>query len=1028
MKSSPIKKINLFLRFLIHIVLFAVFLGIPSSSNAQQKFLQLQTYTTEQGLSDNQVTCAISDPFGYMWIGTKDGLNRFDGHKFYIFRKNDTDSNSLSGNSISSLAIDNDSIVWIGTTSSGICSYNHRTGQFTRYNKQNSLLISESINALKYDAYRNVLWIAINNEGLCLIDLSTRQLKVVENKRTFYSVGTKDSSTYFGSLGNSLRIYQDVGKKVLTRSYYANTINTICTGSDGNLWCGAWDNAVHQFNSKAELQQSYLFDGNKKLDSSGDEILTIAEDDHTTLWLGTKFSGLRLFNLKTKKINEDIECSPAITSRINFIFKDSYNRMWVCANAGLYLYDPLLNQFEITHLPIKGRSESCQVNGRIFTDKGTEVVITACGLYFKLKNESTFRFSSNIYENKELRLTSIIKLFNGKIIIGSNKTLFELETKEMKLHPLTKIKKGTTFNFESIFASNFNSLSTCNHLGDTLILASVYGHLLMLIDPNFLQVAILLPDTAKNITFLENLVRKIVTDSKNRIWLCGVSKGIQQVVLEEPNKFRQYFNDDDNGFFDGKWIQWSDNKREDNAANIYDMLENPDGSFWVSTQGSGLILFTPENKDKIFKRIDIGVNSMQGLALSKNQLWAITSSGLLQFDTDLNRYKLYGWSNGLPQGLTGYFYQGENGKLVVGFDRGYIEFHPDSIKPDREKPKVHLTQIWVMDEPSDNFIQNKLITEYNRNFLRFYISANCFTNNDQVTYHYQLEGIDEKWRNNQHDPLITYTNLPSGEYRLLYKATNSNGLESSVGSYLIEIIPPFYKTWYFYLLITTLIISSAWWFYKFRINQLMKLQEVRNKIARDLHDDIGSTLGSIHWYSQIANTKIKSNQLNDISSIMERIESGSQEIIDKTNDTVWAVKPDNDRLEALLYRMEAYAASLLGVANISFDIYCEENLKQMRLQMETRKNLFLIFKEVIHNILKYSNCSKIFIKFDGSRKSFKMTIIDNGDGFDANLVKPYNGNGVMNMQKRAEEIGGVFCIASQPGSGTSISVLLKYNL
>lgn len=999
-----------------------------TSLKAQPKFLQLQSYTTEQGLSDNQVTCAISDHHGFMWIGTKDGLNRFDGRQYYIFKTIDNDTNAISGNSISSIAVDNDSIIWIGTTTSGLSSYNHRTGLFKRYNKQNSELTSESINSLKFDKHKNVIWIALNNQGLCMMDLNNGELKEVENNRTFYSVCARDTIAYFGALGMSLRKYNEFDKNFKSSSYYANTINTIHAGSDGYLWCGAWDNAIHQFDLSPELIKSYYFDGSKKLDSSGDEILTIAEDDHQVLWLGTKLSGIRFLNLQNKSFHNDLKYSPSITSRINDIFKDSYNRMWICTNAGLYLYDPLLNQFEITHLPVKGESESCQVNGRIFTNERTEVIITACGLFYKLKNETTFRFASNIYENKELRLTSIIKSGNGTIIIGSNKTLFELRTHDMKLQPLTKIKKGTVFDFKSIFASNFNSLNAFRYRDDTLIMASVYGHFLMLIDPNSLHVAILLPDKSKKHTNPENLVRKIYTDSKNRIWLCGVSKGVQQVVLDEPNKFNEYFTEEGNIYFDGKWTQWSDSKQQPGVSNVYDMIENRHGSFWMTTQGSGLVLFQPENKNKLFTQFNTGINSLQGLALSENQLWIITSSGLLHYDTDLNRHKLYGWSTGLPQGLTGYFHEGEKGKLVAGFDRGYIEFHPDSIKPDQEKPNVHLTQMWIMDEPSDNFIRNKLNTAYNRNFLRFYISSNCFSNNDQVTYQYQLEGIDEKWRNNQHNPLITYTNLPPGEYRLTYKAINSNGLESSIGTYLIEIIPPFYKTWYFYTILVILIISSAWWFYKFRIRQLMNLHEVRNKIARDLHDDIGSTLGSIHWYSQIANIKIKSNQLNDISTIMEKIESGSQEIIDKTSDTVWAVKPENDRLEDLLYRMEAYAAALLGVANISFDIACEENLKQVRLRMETRKNLFLIFKEAIHNILKYSNCTEIFIKFSGTRKSFKMFITDNGIGFDADRVMPYNGNGVANMKKRAEEIGGVFSITSAPGSGTSIEVALKHNI
>lgn len=147
-----------------------------SFSEAQPITLNLKKLTSENGLSDNQVTCILKDPLGFMWVGTKNGLNRFDGREFYVFKHDDHNSSSLGGNNITCLEMDDDSILWIGTASSGFCSYNFRNGKFTNYHNNNSTLSYNSINEIAYDKSRKKLWIAYNNRGLQTFDLKKSRL------------------------------------------------------------------------------------------------------------------------------------------------------------------------------------------------------------------------------------------------------------------------------------------------------------------------------------------------------------------------------------------------------------------------------------------------------------------------------------------------------------------------------------------------------------------------------------------------------------------------------------------------------------------------------------------------------------------------------------------------------------------------------------------------------------------------------------------------------------------------------------
>jgi len=208
-------------------------------------------------------------------------------------------------------------------------------------------------------------------------------------------------------------------------------------------------------------------------------------------------------------------------------------------------------------------------------------------------------------------------------------------------------------------------------------------------------------------------------------------------------------------------------------------------------------------------------------------------------------------------------------------------------------------------------------------------------------------------------------------------------------------------------------------FYKnYRTKQLLKLQTLRNRIASDLHDDIGSTLTSISIFSELAKAESK-----EVLPLLENIGESSRKMLESMADIVWTINPENDNFEKIIWRMRSFAYELLRAKNIEFEFTADESVAQLKLPMEVRKNLYLIFKEAINNMAKYSGADSAFLSINGTKNHLSMLIRDNGKGFDVNQAS--EGNGLKNMKKRAEEIGAQLLIESGTGLGTTIQFLLK---
>ena len=362
--------------------------------------------------------------------------------------------------------------------------------------------------------------------------------------------------------------------------------------------------------------------------------------------------------------------------------------------------------------------------------------------------------------------------------------------------------------------------------------------------------------------------------------------------------------------------------------------------------------------------------------------------------------------------------------LMSSAQKKFIVFNLDSL-PAPEKPGiVHLSVIKMNNR---NLLLDSLMklgtlslkfNGYQSIFMRF--SENSIHDQNRITYEYALyNGGDTAWNRVEGEPELTLSRMSSGKYQLLLRAANDYGdFSEKVTSFPIVIIPPFWQTWWFRALALLLFGLIFFGLYRYRLQQMARLQKIRNNIAIDLHDDIGSTLNSISIYSEVAR-----QQAGKELPALEQIGLNSRKIIESMSDIVWTINPENDSFEKIIIRMRSFAYQLLKAKNIEFSFEADEKLNTVALSMQVRKNFYLVFKEAITNLVKYSGASRVLITLYEVNKNIVLNIRDDGIGIPVNAES--QGNGLGNMKRRADEIHADLHIHSANGEGTGIELTLK---
>jgi signal transduction histidine kinase len=240
--------------------------------------------------------------------------------------------------------------------------------------------------------------------------------------------------------------------------------------------------------------------------------------------------------------------------------------------------------------------------------------------------------------------------------------------------------------------------------------------------------------------------------------------------------------------------------------------------------------------------------------------------------------------------------------------------------------------------------------------------------------------------------------------------------------YSFRIIPAFWQTLWFYFLIAITLSAGVYILFRYRLNQKLKLFEMRNRISQDLHDEIGASMSGINLISQMAAEKLENNNTEEASAYLFKIKNYTQDIIEKLSDMVWIFNPQNDSIEKLLLRLKSFSIPIAMSKNIQIHFETGKESEITNLSIGQRKAIYLISKEALNNSFKYSGCSNIYYALSTHGSKWRLRIRDDGKGFS--ISSPVEGNGIRNMGARAEEVKAVIKIEAEPGKGTTIELEL----
>lgn len=433
-----------------------------------------------------------------------------------------------------------------------------------------------------------------------------------------------------------------------------------------------------------------------------------------------------------------------------------------------------------------------------------------------------------------------------------------------------------------------------------------------------------------------------------------------------------------------------------------------------------------------------------------NNLWLSTNQGLCNFNPQTLETRNFTREDGLQHNEfnTRALAQTADGTLFFGGVGGVTYFDPEEFYKQYPPSHVVINGLRLANErvdfspgeqiaPEDFRLEKpiealqEITFRHVHHMITFEFACLDLTRPAKNQFRYKLEGFNTDWIDARSQHEATYTNLPAGKYTFRVQGQNHAGVWNEKGASLkVIMLAPWWATWWFRYTVSVLVSLLIAGAIYYRLYQIRKLQNLRDRISRDLHDEIGSTLSSIVLYGTVAKKSLD-DQESMSAKMMDRINQHTTEMMQAINDIVWAIKPNQDKVRHILQRMRAYTSELDEVSEVNLQFIYEPALENISLEMIQRRNFYLIFKEAINNAIKYAEADEIRIHLEKTGKSLLLTISDNGKGFNLEEAKTaegkLGGNGLRNMQKRAAEIGGKFSIESEPHKGTTISVKVNLN-
>ena len=1035
-----------------------------------------KNFTVEDGLSQSSVQAILHDSKGYLWFGTADGLNRYDGYEFKIFRNGVKDSLSISDNGISALYEDKKGIIWIGTVAGALNYYDRKKGEFHHFDISEGIQTpntarpsylelnlnymrkgKKTITTITEDNFGNI-WAGTWDNGIFVLNssgslirhiyktcdkdfsLSNNQISKIlfDGKNTFW-IGT------FGGGLNKLILDVNIFSVVKTEAdiaklkfepikestnsrmdFFGSYITSLFLDKNKTLWIGTYGSGIYTANTSDKINTLTLKQFGLAIkgmpDVNGLIILDICCDNERNILAGTFGFGIFVIAPDRKETgflkNDPHNINSLSTNEVSSVYTDRLGITWAGASMGNGLCKIMRSNFKFNHITSSSEEKNCINNRTVFSiyedkDKNQWIGTYSGGVNRidgKTKQVKVYtRDEKNLNSLSDKHIRAITGDDFGNMWFGTfNGGLNRLDTKTNKIYRYQYNKS----NPDGIGANQIQSLFIDSN--KVLWIGTFGGGMNCLdlksfdpVDPKFTSYKNCASDHS---SISDNRIYSIMEDRGKTFWIGTYGGGLNRLD-KKTNRFVVYRNDPSDDF-------------SLSSDRVMSVFEDSERRLWIGTYGGGLDYF--ERKSGRFKRYNdrngLLSNVVYGIVEDENKnLWLSTDNGIFKFEISSETFVHYDIQDGLQsrEFNGGAYFKNNEGEIFFGGINGINYFIPKNVKKNTAAPPIVINKFKIFDSEWKGELK-EICLSYNQNFISFEFAALDFTNPSGNKYAYMLENFDKDWRyTDAKYRIANYTNLPYGRYVFRVKGTNNDGVWNIEGTRVVLIIyPPFWLSWWFITLFSIAFSIPALLIIKFRLDKIKSIEKLKTKLAADIHDNIGAGLTEISILSELVANNIAKEQEN-VRSKLQYIGHTARKLVDDLSDIVWVINPNQDSLYDLIIRLKNSYDEVFSYMGISFKTDNIEKLAEMKLSMEYRQNLYLIFKEGINNCIKHSKCKKILLQVNIKGNVIQMSLKDDGQGLIEKSGR--KGNGLVNIKTRAKIIGGKVYWHSVPNEGTTVN-------
>ncbi|MBI5215545.1 MAG: hypothetical protein HY960_07305 [Ignavibacteriae bacterium] len=1020
-------------RYLFNILLCAFLLLNVSTAQLREPFLQ--HITVEEGLSQSSVYCILQDRQGFLWFGTGDGLNKYDGYEITVYRHHQSDKNSLSDNTIRSLMEDNDGNLWIGTND-GLNKYEPRTGKFSFYDLKNvESLFQDSRGTIWASSYLRLLQFNTDKKLFEPYVFPTTHRQMIEHQSVKSLFEDKKGNIWMGKLdgvdvlekSGSLRCLSSTLNSLLGNQSY---VSAIAETREGDIWFATMGKGLFRMKQNTEDVQQISINNYSDVPSNELFVSSLLYDGKNTLWIGTKKSGVLKYDIQTEKFSRLLDAdgySELLTTYDNrYIMEDRSGLLWIGTDGdGVYKYDPRPRKFKHLFSDASNRNSlSGNFLKSIYEDRRQRVWIGTYeyGLTMWDKRDDTFKQylnTTNTTTGKGETVYAVTEDAAGTIFFGTERGLarFDERTEEV------------------IFFSYGEGMPNKKTIH---LLPSTHGWLW----------ATVISNLYKYRRETNELTPVVFTQERY-----PSMKGATIVCLFEDSHGILWFGTYDGGLnrYDPTSEQCTTFVHDKNNLSslshngVKVIYESRDGLLWIGT-GHGLNTF--EQGTSTFTRYfeEDGLPSAYIYGILEDgsgNLWLSTNKGISKFNPTTKQFRNYGVEDGLQSNEfnSGACFKNRSGEMYFGGINGMNVFHPDSVRDNPSLPNIVLTGYKKLDLPvemnGEISTMNSIVLEYEEGIFSLRFAALEYSNPEKNQYAYILEGFEQNWVYSGTRREVRYTHLDPGEYVFRVKGSNNDGVWNEEGfAITVVVVPPFWRTWWFLSLtgiVALISVGGTIRFFEMRkvrrrvefLEREREMERERARISQDMHDEIGASLTQIAILSEIARRELDDRSASERH--LQKISNTARGVVDSISEIVWAINPKNDSLDNLISFIREYAAGLFEGTETRCLFSIPDTIPVVTLSGEHRRNIFLVVKESLNNIMKHAQAGEVHLRFSSTVDTFSIVIQDNGKGFCIKEISVFS-NGLSNMKRRMESIGGTFTIESIPHVGTIVQVHFKLNV